>query len=112
LRSEYVFCDNLGRPFNQITKSLQASLGRAVIEDFRFHDLSHTLVRHFVMRGGSLTELQELRGDKTLTTRYAHLSQEHKKKAVNLLNGRTAPKVVKSKCHIFKIQYSKGCLSY
>jgi hypothetical protein len=27
-----------------------------------------------------------------MTTRYAHLSQEHKKKAVNLLNGLTAPK--------------------
>jgi hypothetical protein len=26
----------------------------------------------------------------TVTLRYAHLSQEHKKKAVNLLNGLTA----------------------
>jgi hypothetical protein len=26
-----------------------------------------------------------------MTVRYAHLSQEHKKKAVNLLNGLTAP---------------------
>ncbi len=26
-----------------------------------------------------------------MTLRYAHLSQEHKKKAVNLLNGLTAP---------------------
>ena len=32
-------------------------------------------------------------GHKTMnmTMRYAHLSQEHKKKAVNLLNGLTAP---------------------
>ena len=29
---------------------------------------------------------------KTMTLRYAHLSQEHKKKAVNLLNGLTAHK--------------------
>jgi len=64
------------------------------------------------MRGGSLTELQELPGHKTLTMGYAHLSQKHKKKAVNLLNGLTAPKVVKSKCHIFKIQYFKGWVSY
>jgi hypothetical protein len=36
---------------------------------------------------------QELMGHKTMnmTMRYAHLSQEHKKKAVNLLNGLTAP---------------------
>ncbi len=29
--------------------------------------------------------------DLTMTLRYAHLSPEHKKKAVNLLNGLTAP---------------------
>ena len=36
---------------------------------------------------------QELMGHRTMnmTMRYAHLSQEHKKKAVNLLNGLTAP---------------------
>jgi len=45
------------------------------------------------MRGGSLKELQEILGHKTMTMtlRYAHLSPEHKKKAVNLLNGLTAP---------------------
>ena len=111
MRSEYVFYDSQGRPFNQITRSFQASLGRAGIEAFRFHDLRHTFARHFVMRGGSLKELQELLGHKTLTMGYAHLSQEHKRKAVNLLNGLTAPKVVKSKCHIFKIQHFKGWLS-
>ena len=89
LRSEYVFCDNKGKPFKQITKSFMASIRRAEIEDFRFHDLRHTFASHFVMRGGSLKELQEILGDKniTMTMRYAHLSQEHKKKAVNLLNG-------------------------
>ena len=37
----------------------------------------------------------------SMTTRYAHLSQEHKKKAVNLLNGLTAPQQpTNEKCHI------------
>ena len=51
------------------------------------------------MRGGSLKELQEVLGHKTMTMtmRYAHLSQEHKKKAVNLLNGLTAPQ--NGNCH-------------
>jgi hypothetical protein len=46
-----------------------------------------------VMRGASIKEVQEILGHKslTMTVRYAHLSQEHKKKAVNLLNGLTAP---------------------
>jgi len=46
-----------------------------------------------VMRGASIKEVQEILGHKslTMTVRYAHISQEHKKKAVNLLNGLTAP---------------------
>jgi len=40
LRSEYVFCNDRGNPFNDIKTSFKASLRRAGIEDFRFHDLS------------------------------------------------------------------------
>jgi hypothetical protein len=51
------------------------------------------------MRGGSLKDIQELLGHKTMTMtlRYAHLTQKHKKKAVNLLNGLTTSK--KDECH-------------
>jgi len=92
LRSEYVFCDKKGRAFSEIKTSFKAALRRAYIENFRFHDLRHTFSSHFVMRGGTIKELQEILGHKTITMtmRYAHLSQEHKKKAVNLLNGLTA----------------------
>jgi len=92
LKSEYVFCNDKGKPFIDIKTSFKASLRRAGIENFRFHDLRHTFASHFVMRKGSLKDLQEILGHKTLTMtiRYAHLSQEHKKKAVNLLNGLTA----------------------
>lgn len=88
------FVTTMAGPFKQINKSFQASLKKAGIEDFRFHDLRHTFASHFVMRKGSLKDLQELLGHKTLTMtmRYAHLSQEHKKKAVNLLNGLTSKK--------------------
>jgi len=93
LRSEYVFCNGKGKPYGQIRRSFDASLKRAGIKDFRFHDLRHTFASHFVMRGGSLKGLQEILGHATMTMtlRYAHLSQEHKKKAVNLLNGLTTP---------------------
>ena len=48
------------------------------------------------MRGGTLKDVQELLGHKTMTMtlRYAHLIQEHKRKAVNLLNGLTTCKKV------------------
>jgi len=44
------------------------------------------------MKGASLKEVQELLGHKDIkmTMRYAHLSQENKRKAINLLNVITA----------------------
>ena len=92
LRTGYVFCDKKGRAFSEIKTSFEPALKRANIENLRFHDLRHTFASHFVMRGETIKELQEILGHKTITMtmRYAHLSQEHKKKAVNLLNGLTA----------------------
>jgi integrase len=76
-----------------IKTAFSAALRRAGFEDFRFKDLRHTFSSHMVMRGATMKELQELMGhrDMKMTNRYAHLSPEHKKKAVNLLNGLTAP---------------------
>lgn len=110
LKFEYIFCDKKGSPFNDIKRSFKATLRRAGIQDFRFHDLRHTFASHFVMRGGSLKELQEILGHKsmTMTLRYAHLSQEHKKKAVNLLNGLTASP--RNTCHK-SVTFSKSLTS-
>ena len=64
----------------------------AGITDFMFHDLRYAFVSQFIMRGGDLKYVQELLGHKSMsmTLRYSHLSQKHKKRAVNLLNGLTA----------------------
>jgi len=103
----YVFTYKAGKEtpaksMKRVNRSFKAALTRAGIEDFKFHDLRHAFASHFVMRGGNLKELQEILGhrDITMTMRYSHLSQEHKKKAVNLLNGLTASKIgKKSVCH-------------
>ena len=93
----YVFTYKAGeetpaKSMKRVDRSFKAALTRAGIENFRFHDLRHTFASHFIMRGGNLKELQEILGHKdiTMTMRYSHLSQEHKKKAVNLLNGLTS----------------------
>ena len=71
----------------------------ANIQDFTFRDLRHIFVSQLIMKGGTLKDVQELLGHSTMTKtlRYAHLTQEHKKKAVNLLNGLTASN--KGDCH-------------
>jgi integrase len=96
LRSEYVF-KYLGRRIDGLKAGFIAAVKRAELADFTFHDLRHTFASQVLLRGGDLKDIQELLGHKTMTMtlRYAHLTQEHKKKAVNLLNGLTSNKL----CH-------------
>jgi integrase len=92
--------DDLQALFDKIKSvrtSFKTALKRANIQDFKFHDLRHTFASQLIMKGRTLKDVQELLGHKTMTLRYAHLTQEHKKKAVNLLNGLTAPK--NDECH-------------
>ena len=91
LTSEYVFT-YARRAIDRVDRAFRGALTRAGIRDFRFHDLRHTAASHLVMRGASLKDVQEILGHKTMTMtlRYALLSQEHKKKAVNLLSGLTS----------------------
>jgi len=103
LTSKYVFTYH-ARTIQRIDRAFKGALRRAGIENFRFHDLRHTFASHLIMRGASLKEVQELLGHKTMTMtlRYAHLSQEHKKKAVGLLNGLTGSikTDMSQNCHI------------
>lgn len=49
---------------------------RAKIKKVRIHDLRHTYASHYIMNGGSLSELQALLGHSTpsMTLKYAHLA--------------------------------------
>ncbi len=96
LTSKYVFTYQ-GRRIDSVKTSFNAAVKRAGIVDFRFHDLRHTFASQVLLRGGDLKDIQELLGHKTMTMtlRYAHLTQERKKQAVNLLNGLTGPCVTK-----------------
>jgi len=88
--SEYVFCSKEGNQARSIKTGFTKALARAGINDFRFHDLRHTFASHLVMNGVDLNTVKELLGHKNyeMTLRYAHLSQDHKAKAVDILSSK------------------------
>ena len=85
--SPLVFPSRHGQAYNDIRASFLAACQKAGITAFRFHDLRHTFASHLVMKGIDLTTVKELLGHKTIqmTLRYSHLSQGHKKKAVEII---------------------------
>jgi len=64
------------------------SCARAGIRNFRFHDLRHTFASYLVMQGEHLLTVKELLGHKSIemTMRYAHLSPDMKKTAIQRLS--------------------------
>lgn len=71
--------NNSDKPFD-FRKQWYATLKRANIFGFRFHDLRHTAASYLVMAGATLHEAGQILGHKSeqTTKRYAHLSTNHK----------------------------------
>ena len=85
---KYVFPGPDGEPMGSIkTAFMKARAEAGIPSKCRFHDLRHTFASHLVMNGVDLTTVKELLGHKTLvmTLRYSHLSQGHKKRAVEVV---------------------------
>ena len=74
-----VFPGNSGRQPADIRTAWLATIERAGIENFHFHDLRHSTASYLAMNGASLAEIAEILGHKTLqmVKRYAHLSDSH-----------------------------------
>ncbi len=86
--SPYVFCQADGRRIGSFRKAFKTALKKAGIEDFTFHDLRHTFASHLVMSGVDLKTIQEIMGHGSFKTtlRYAHLAQDHKRRAMKVLD--------------------------
>jgi site-specific recombinase XerD len=71
-----------------ISKSFSKARQKANIDNFRFHDLRHDFCSRLVQRGVDLYAVAALAGHKDIkmTQRYAHLSPERLRSAVETLN--------------------------
>lgn len=90
--SEYVFINpKTNQPYQDIKKSFHTILDKANIQNFRFHDLRHTVATRLVEKGIDLTVVQEILGHSKITTtqRYAHPVPQRKLDAVEVLNNYT-----------------------
>ncbi len=85
--SNFVFAKKDGSAYAWINRSWRNAKVKADI-NCRFHDLRHTYASHLVMNGVDLMTVKELLGHKTLAMiqRYAHLSGDHKQRAVEKLD--------------------------
>ncbi len=85
-KSPYVFCKKDGETYS-FRKTFETALKKSGILDASFHTLRHTFASHLAMSGVDLNTIRELMRHKSLdmTQRYAHLSKDHKARAVCVL---------------------------
>jgi len=90
-QSPYVsFNPETGKPYVDMKKGFKAACRRAGIEGLRFHDLRHSFASRLIEKGVDIETLRDLLGHHsiTVTERYIHSSDDRKRKAVELLNGK------------------------
>ena len=88
-KSGYVFVSHrLNKQYNNISDGFKEACKRAGIENFRFHDLRHTVATRLVANGADLQTVKQYlaHSDLRTTQRYLHATDENMKKAVDILD--------------------------
>ncbi|MGC2457041.1 MAG: site-specific integrase [Gallionellaceae bacterium] len=87
--SPWVFVHPNGERLQSVNTAYKWLLKHVGIKDFRIHDLRHTCASWLVSAGVQLPAVRDLLGHSTIrmTERYAHLSPENVRAAVNVLDG-------------------------
>jgi site-specific recombinase XerD len=70
-----------------VTRAFWWACRKAGVSNLRLHDLRHTFASYLALSGYNLRTIQQLLGHKDLrmTSRYAHLSDDHLQQAVKSL---------------------------
>ncbi|OGS23266.1 MAG: hypothetical protein A2252_09280 [Elusimicrobia bacterium RIFOXYA2_FULL_39_19] len=92
-KSLYVFCHSDGRMILDIKKSFGTALRKAEIQEATFHTMRHTFCSQLALAGVDIFTIKELVGHRKIemTMRYAHLTPNHKKAALEILNNKIVP---------------------
>lgn len=90
--SPWVFCNKAGERVASIKTSFRTACDRAGITDFRPHDLRHTCAAWLVQAGVPLLQVRDLlrHTSYAVTEKYSHLSPQHVRSAVEVLNQKHA----------------------
>jgi integrase len=94
---EYVLRNRrTGKSVTDIKHGFKAALKEAGIENLRFHDLRHTAGTRMADANVPITAISDILGhaDIRTTTRYAHATDEAKRRAVKALEGFGQPERV------------------
>ncbi len=88
LGSLYVFCNDEGKPYDNIRTALRGAAKRAGIDGgIGLHQLRHAFCSYALMQGIDARTIQKWMGHKDLATTlcYAHVSPDHEKSAIQRL---------------------------
>ena len=86
IKNDYLWTTKNGKNLIDMHVRFYKVLEIAQIEDFRFHDIRHTVASHIAMSGGSLLDISQILGHKTMqmVKRYSHLTQSHAAKRLEI----------------------------
>lgn len=72
----------------QIRRAHVSCMRTAGVEAIRIHDMRHTFASHYLMNGGSKSELKEILGHSSelVTEGYSHIAQDHLRSRINVIS--------------------------
>lgn len=91
--SDYLFWNKNTQKLYYIRGALQKIIKEVGLRDFHIHDLRHTTASYIAMNGGSLLDIAEILGHKSLimARRYSHLTEKHTAAVLNKVTNKIIP---------------------